>query len=618
MSKFFKSLDLFDALALGVLLIFLFLSLANWSKFPIFRDIYYHMGCARSFATAGGIPLHDFWDFAPAGRPHLYPPLLHILMYLLFACKVSMSTIGKIVSFAAFHLILISCWYGIRTLFASRDAFYSSVLLCSCFIFYWQTAVTSAASLVLFLTPFVFVSFEKKRYVASSILLSLAFYSHLTLGHLIAFSLLIYALHRREILKKALLVLAGSYLLWIPWGIHIVLNVKSVSLSSPMSGAEAAHVHLLIWAIGIFGLVYCYFKKERFYILPSLLYGMVPIVFFYAHRFWDGHVFLPLAMLGGVGLSGLHGFIASKLSDSLQKARLAKFCCALFVFPVVMIVLFVDPVLAFGEPSRVSPPRPLRPPLIGPGLPGQQNIPPPGGGLEPALPGPKLPRRLPPGVEEYHQPATEKDLGLNLDQSMNPNLPQVRRKPVEEGQVLQRKVNSFRFRKTTLSELISPSEEGQREGMQSLAAEPILNGETEELARLVERESKPDQIIASTDPSLGNLITGLTARPSTGGMFSEVQAEEEGMKVEYAYLVILPEKTISKNFNQRRGKTSSILKFESLDLEPVGKRGNYCLYRNSSARGIRSEMGTVVPWIIAFPALSAFVLVLAFDCIKMR
>src|SRR6185436_3212168 len=56
------------------------LLLSWWPLLPWFVDLYYHMNVLEGFRQAGGVALHDFWEFAPAGRPHLYPPALHVAL----------------------------------------------------------------------------------------------------------------------------------------------------------------------------------------------------------------------------------------------------------------------------------------------------------------------------------------------------------------------------------------------------------------------------------------------------------------------------------------------------------------------------------------------------------
>ena len=344
--KFISRFDIYDGLAFGLMACILFLALAYWHNYPVHMDSFYHMGVTSGYSSAGGIALHAFWEFAPAGRAQLYPPLLHVLMFALTKCGLSMLSVGRLVSFAAFPLLLVSGWYGMRRIFSSRAAFYCTVLMSSCYLLFWHSAVESAASLVLILTPLIFVAVDRSKKVAAAILLALALYSHLTLGHLVALGLLMYAVQRRKMFKEIFIVLAGAYLLWLPWGIQILMHYNSLSFSSP--GATGATVHVLIWAVALAGFVYCYFKKEKYYLLPSFLLGMIPIVFFYPDRFWNAHVFLPLAMLGGVALSALHGFLREKAASLFNKRAVVTALMAVTMMIPVALFLFVDPVYSAG------------------------------------------------------------------------------------------------------------------------------------------------------------------------------------------------------------------------------------------------------------------------------
>lgn len=570
----FRRLDIYDALSLGLIALLFALALANWSKFPIFRDIYYHMGTARSFGTAGGIALHDFWEFAPVGRPHLYPPLLHVVMYSLDALGLSPGAVGRLVSFSAFHMVLLSTWYGMRRLFSSRPAFYSTVLLSSCFVFFWQTAVTSAASLVLIIAPFIFISLEEDRKVAAAVLLALALYSHLVLGHIIALGMFIYALHRwRERLKDALVILAGAYALWLPWGVHILVNYKSLSLESPM-GAEGLTLHLLLWATAAAGFVYCYFKKGRYFLLPSLLLGMVPILFFYPHRFWDGHVFVPLAMLGGVALSALHGLIAERAKSYAGGASAYKVAVVAAMAVPVALLLLVDPVFA----TKGKPATPGRSGLRAQARQASPAGVPPGGGMRPP-PGNGV--QAPPGAPPGGQA---------------PNAPPGGQTPLQA-------------RASTLLNLLGGGQQRGQGTQQSLDAQVLLNPQTERLAEMVEANSKPDQVVHTPDASLGNLITGLTGRPSTGGMFREVQSSENGESIKSSYLVIVPAGMASV----MNGGAASLQGLDHSSLEYVGEAGGYSLYRNRSVTATGGAAGTVIPWWVVFPLLALALAAIAVD-----
>lgn len=156
-------LDAWDVLSLLFVLLFLALILVNHSLYPVFLDAPYHMAVTRGFREAGGVTTWDFWDYAPEGGPHLYPPLLHVGMSFLEDLGLSPEATATLVCMAMFPLIMLALWWAMRSLFGSRTAFFSLLLLSVPGVFLWQTGVTIAASLVLVLSPLVLLAVEKER-----------------------------------------------------------------------------------------------------------------------------------------------------------------------------------------------------------------------------------------------------------------------------------------------------------------------------------------------------------------------------------------------------------------------------------------------------------------------
>ena len=73
----------FDLASLGLLIFFVIISVPRLNYFPQFVDGYYHLSVANGFIQSGGWVGWDWWCFAPFGRPHLYPPLYHLILVFL-------------------------------------------------------------------------------------------------------------------------------------------------------------------------------------------------------------------------------------------------------------------------------------------------------------------------------------------------------------------------------------------------------------------------------------------------------------------------------------------------------------------------------------------------------
>lgn len=583
-----QHIDAFDLLSLSLIVLLTGLALTYWHKFPVHMDTYYHLGVTAGYARAGGVALHSFWEYAPLGRAQLYPPLLHIVMFALNKTGLSMVSVGRVVAFGAFPLLMLSGWYGMRSLFSRRAAFYCVVLLSSVYLLFWHSAVESAASLVLILTPLIFVAVDRNRKVAAAILLALALYSHLTLGHLVAFALLIYAVHRREMFKEILLVLAGAYLLWLPWGIQILLHRTALSFSDPTGGvAGGATVHILIWAVAIAGFIYCYFRKDKYYLLPSFLLGFVPIVFFYPDRFWNAHVFLPLAMLGGAALSALHGLVRERAARLVRNGTARKVAVAAVMAVPIAVFLLVDPVYATSGTSR--------------GL--QQGVGGPAAQLRAAgtqqqtqQQQGQVPSQPPNGVPG-NQGTTDGQGGTGAP----PGAPGANGfgQGGAGGPGGQGAAGGLQTSPTTLISLLNRS--GGR-GQQSLGGTSAIDSDMIKLTGLIKANSSADQIVYCSDGSLGNLITGLTGRASTGGMFHEVSptgSAGSGSSYQNAYLLVL---TGQGGMQQGPGQQGSG-NIDATKYKLVGKAGSYSVYRNAAATAKAKKSGTVIPWFAVFSLL---------------
>jgi len=195
-------------------------------------------------------------------------------------------------------------------------------------------------------------------------------------------------------------------------------------------------------------------------------------------------------------------------------------------------------------------------------------------------------------------------------------------------------------RASTLLNLLGGGQHGGQGTQQSFDAQVLLSPENEKLAEMVEANSEPDQVVYTPDASLGNLITGLTGRPSTAGMFREVQSSRDGESVESSYLVVVPTGMASvmnsgaatgyRTTGATGGTTGSpggpmlssrrseqrLQPLQGLDLsslEYVGAAGGYSLYRNRAVTATGGVSGTVIPWWVVFPLLALALAAIALD-----
>lgn len=569
--RFRGRLGIWDVLSLLFMLLVLALILANHSLYPVFLDAPYHMAVTRGFREAGGVTTWDFWDFAPAGRPHLYPPLLHVGMSFLEDMGLSEATTITLVCMFMFPLIMLALWWAMRQLFGSRAAFLSLLLLVVPAAFLWQTGVTVAASLVLVIAPLLFLALERGRRAAASVLLALSLYSHLVLGHLLALALLIYLVHRREYWRRILAVLAAAYLLYIPWALVVLDNLSSLSFSEPGAGGGFA-LHILVWIAAAAGMVVCYRKKGSYFLLPSFFLSMVPIAFFYPNRFWQGHVFLPLAMLGAVALDALFETGRRRLerwvsSPAWSSALVAAASCAL-----LLPLLAADPVFSWGS----SPGSGMRHPVPGPGRGTSPAAAAPGGGGMPA--GRGLPRFAPPSTSERA--------------SSSPR---------------------FKFQPTSLTALA-----GLQELRLPAGGATAFGPENMELVRLVERCSEPGDLVYVSSGILGDFIYAMTGRYATRGMFHEVRPEAGEAGPDQADLAVIATPAVAGKLS---GPVFGGGPLSRRGWSVAGGAGPYLVVRKDAKDSEVEEvkdMGTVLPMWVAYVLSALAALVVLLDAVRRR
>ncbi|MFQ6121255.1 MAG: hypothetical protein ACE5KE_15370, partial [Methanosarcinales archaeon] len=311
-----KKLDIFDYAALAIIFSISLLAFLKW-KFPTFTHIYYHLSVMRGFDMANGIVLHDFWEFAPVGRPHIYPPFIHVIMLLFYRLGLDILTIGRIISFSMFPLSLITVWFFMREIFETKSAFYSVLLLSIPFQWFWSQTTANAVALVLVLTPLLFYFIEKKKKIVSVVLMTFSLYSHLGMPHIVTIALILYGFHRREKRNMIFTILGVSYLLYLPWGLHVLKNLDVINPGIRYFSHVDYYVeiHIILLLLALFGIYICYKNKEEYYLLPSLFFAMFLIFPRYPSRFCF-HAILPLAMLGSIPIAIIHDDILKKIGKA--------------------------------------------------------------------------------------------------------------------------------------------------------------------------------------------------------------------------------------------------------------------------------------------------------------
>ena len=178
-------------------MLFVLLGALQWRWLPRSIDVYYHLSVVEGFRRAGGVTADAFWEYAPVGRPHLYPPVFHLFLALLRAAGLSPIAAGRLADAALPPLVLAAVWRACRHFLTERAAFFATLIWSSVYSLYLSSFIYPANALAFLFGMAALVFFDRRRYAAASVASALALYSHGFMGWFILFSALLYEVLRR-------------------------------------------------------------------------------------------------------------------------------------------------------------------------------------------------------------------------------------------------------------------------------------------------------------------------------------------------------------------------------------------------------------------------------------
>ena len=273
----------------------------QWPLLPKFLDIYYHLGVMKGFADAGGYVTRAFWEYAPSGRPHLYPPLLHVLMLALYKAGVPAITIGRFVDCFSYPLFLF-LFYRLTAKYCSeRAAFFSLLLLASVFSVALSSVTLSAFNLSAILGLWMFCFLQERKSLGAGLCLALCFYTHTLMAGLMLLTLVFYALLRREVARTAFRTAAGALLLAAPFLVY-QFHFRDYFTFVKVHEFRLWEFDASILLLALCGMVYLTKKRSlKKAALPlAFLAGFAPLILSHPPRYFSGHGLIGPAMLAGV------------------------------------------------------------------------------------------------------------------------------------------------------------------------------------------------------------------------------------------------------------------------------------------------------------------------------
>jgi len=275
-------------------------------------DIYYHLLTAWGFIQAGGYSGWDFWQYAPAGRIHIYPPFFHLLLAGLLKSGVSQIIIAKLCEVIIPTLFLGVLWHFIRVNFNKRLAFFSLLIFFSSFSF-CQSAINHLPGSLAFIFGILALGqLFKKQLMRSVLLLTLCFYTHIGISWFFILTFILYGLFNKEIRRGVFPTAGLAFVLALPM---IIKEFNGLRFFDPISLSlkekYLSQIKVVDLALAVLGLIIAMRIKGKHKLFPAFFFAGF-IFISYPYRFLSGEGYFSIILLSALFLDYLYGKLNKK------------------------------------------------------------------------------------------------------------------------------------------------------------------------------------------------------------------------------------------------------------------------------------------------------------------
>lgn len=288
-----------DFYSIALMGLFVFYQVMQWPLLPKFVDIYYHLGVVKGFADAGGWVARDTWEFAPGGQPHLYPPLLHLLLLVPYKLGLDVISLARLVDVVSYPALLVSFWFFVRSREGSRAAFWILLLFSSVYSSYLSAVTLPAFNLAMIGALWSLYFLAAGRAWAAGLLGAAVAYSHTMGAGMLAGMLAVAAGFEPTLRKNALRA----------FGLAAVLAAPMLAWQASQAGAfeligvgenKLIEFDPLLYGLAIYRASRS-LKNKKFDVWPlAILFAMLPAVPFRQARVIGGYGVMAAAWLAGL------------------------------------------------------------------------------------------------------------------------------------------------------------------------------------------------------------------------------------------------------------------------------------------------------------------------------
>ncbi|MFA5008741.1 MAG: hypothetical protein WC546_05925 [Candidatus Omnitrophota bacterium] len=307
-----RKLSIFDLISLGLLVFVAVFSAARFNHLPQFVDGYYHLSVANGFIKSGGFTSWAWWDFAPFGRPHLYPPFYHFILVFLIKSGLSGLTALRLTEILISPLFFFFLWFVSRSLINDRFAFLNLFIASSFFAFYSSVSANVPASLAITLGLLAWFFLKKKKWLSAALFMSICFYTHAGIPWIFFISLFFLAIFNQEYRKLSLNAAIVSIVAFMPFLSHELQYINSVHLTSLYESRFISFNLLAIFCALI--AMYLNRRSSGFAVVLFWGYLLISAVVFikYPYRFFSSQGFIGIAFFSSLLLLGISNRFGNK------------------------------------------------------------------------------------------------------------------------------------------------------------------------------------------------------------------------------------------------------------------------------------------------------------------
>lgn len=351
--KLFK--NKLDYISIIYIILNFVLMMLNWDKILKCWDTPYHLLMGKMYSDFKTITVWDYYEYAPVGRPQLYPPFLHILIWFIHDITfLDYISIGRLIVILQYPLSLFSIWFAMKSLFGSREAFFSTIFLSLNIPFFsWMNTVAPTALLSI-IYPLLALYFYKKNIFLSTMMLTISLYSHLGIPYIFILSIIIFTflagIGGKKYFKELGLTLGLSALLFTPWIYRLYVFRDWIKFERAMPKPlqfVLPEVNLILLPLLIVGVAISIIKMRRdikYSLLLAGFIGFIPIFYTYQLRYYL-HSPIVNSMVEAVGFSTIIFFFKKWVSKK-KLSIIAILICLLSTIipqPIISFHMFRPP-----------------------------------------------------------------------------------------------------------------------------------------------------------------------------------------------------------------------------------------------------------------------------------